>query len=202
MKNIWIIVVFSVSLSFLGWWFWFEKGRNLDRNEAPITNERIVEDTWKAEENIGNWKTNRYKEFGFEVKLPPGCELVRTPYGWEGTTYSVDFWVDSECYSKKKDDEKDEEIKRGVTFTFFSMVTNEGTQNPCGIENRVTITSNNPMSEAKLCYTSLNRGLPISYNDYAFVRNGKSYNFSMGHSDKTYNFKIEKAILNSFRFID
>jgi hypothetical protein len=165
----------------------------VERDESLV--DRIVEDTWKAEENIGDWKTNRYEEFGFEMKLPPGCQLFRSPYEWKGNIFWVDFWLDSECYNKKKDDENG-----GVTFRFFSMITNEGTQNPCGIENRVTLTSNNPMLEAKLCYMSPSQGF-ISYN-YAFVRNGKSYTFFTGHSDKTYNIKIEKAILNSFRFID
>lgn len=161
------------------------QGAQYDKSQA----QRIVEDTWEAEKNTGDWKTYTNKEFGFEVKLPPGCELKETRYN----SGEVHFGMTSSCFDSGKEN-------AGIGFSFFPTVTNEGTQNPCGVESRITLISNNPLSEAKLCYQNLKWG--FTTYDYAFVRNGKGYILATSHLDKTYNIRIEKAILNSFRFID
>lgn len=87
MKNIWkwIVAVLAVSLFFFGGWFWFEKGRNLDRNEALIlseydqsgTNEQKQSDDLKSDVIVdtSNWKTYRNEALRLSFKYPDTFRL-------------------------------------------------------------------------------------------------------------------------------
>ncbi|NCU41371.1 MAG: hypothetical protein EOM19_01440 [Candidatus Moranbacteria bacterium] len=154
---------------------------------------RAVEDVWEAEKNTKDWITVRNEEFGFEIQIPPGCELGETIYYNSGDIY---IYTNPSCYCKdcREQGEGSGIYDGGIRLSIFPTTSNA----PDFCENKVEVISNNPMSEAKLCYQNLERGWTTHH--YSFIYQDREYMFGIGYQDKNYNIKIEKAILNSFRF--
>ncbi|MCA9365240.1 MAG: hypothetical protein KC736_05085 [Candidatus Moranbacteria bacterium] len=172
--------------------------QGLIRLEMP--HQCLVHDIWEAETNTRDWKTYRNDEFGFEVKLPEGCEFEKETKSEAGY-----FKLSSRCFL---DDEgiSYTEINGGISLNVFSHSDDLNRMAICRPEGIFNISSNQPLIEAEPCYQKLSSrragGMTTYY--YSFTRSGdnKGYLFGISHDDESYNIKTEKAILESFRFID
>lgn len=150
--------------------------------------ERLVEDTWKAEENTSQWVKHRNEKLGFEVMLPPGCKLEMQKHSYETAIY-----VSSACFP--------DQINGGVSIGMEDDPHRPGSEFSCGGGRLPVLKTNNPLSELhQVCYQNLRRG--ATSHIYRFLYHGNLYDMQFSYYDKPYSPHIEKAILNSFRFTD
>ena len=178
---------------------------------------RFLKDEFLSQENTSDWQIYRNEEAGFEIKLPPGCEFKEEKEVSEKGFVNLRFSLNLDCFKSSLYLKKAKGTLDIYVYPKFN-IRKDGERgffnnNLVNIACDVKFVSylfpeiKQPIGKIPVCYQNI--GTYATY-DYNFVRKNTGYRFVIwklfqetpDQSLYLEEIPTEKAILQSFRFLD